>query len=145
MGTTIEPAQFEVTGFAELGTEAQDYGNGVVRLHHALPARYAAATGIRRNSLARIENAAHDRLHAVVRFVNAPNPHVLGLEYDARAWLGIKKGQAAELTIRPARQIEYVGYLWGHPNIVVRVEFRLTMALMFSAFLLGLAASSVGL
>lgn len=141
----IETADFHVTGFGELGTDAQDHGNGIVRLHHALPGCYAPACAIRRNTLVRIETPIHDRVYAIARFVQADDIHLVGLEYDARARLGIKKGQSATLSIRKARWIEYFGFLWTHPNILVRIEFRLTIALTVAAFLLGLAASGLGL
>ena len=141
----IEIAEFHITGFGELGTDAQDHGNGVVRLHHALPDHYEPACGIARNVLVRLENERHDRVYAVARFVNHADPFVVGLEYDARARLGVKKNQPARLTVRKARAVEYVGFLWTHPNILVRIEFRLTIALTAAAFLLGLAASGMGL
>ena len=141
----IPTAEFSVKGFGDLGTDAQDYGNGIVRLHHALPDTYAPARDIRRNVLVRIETGRHDRIYAICRFVNHSDRHVIGLEYDARARLGVKKGQSVALIVRKARAIEYVGYLWSHPNIVVRIEFRLAIALTVAAFLLGLAASGLGL
>ena len=141
----IDTGEFTVVGFGDLGTDAQDHGNGIVRLHHALPDHYAPARGIARNVLVRLESGRHDRIYAVARFVNHADPFVVGLEYDARARLGVKKGQPARLTVRKARAVEYVGFLWSHPNILVRIEFRLTLALTTAAFLLGLAASGMGL
>ncbi|MEM9797547.1 MAG: hypothetical protein AAF919_13730 [Pseudomonadota bacterium] len=141
----IEQAEFNVIGFKELGTAAQDYGNGVVRLHHALPEHYAPARTIRRNDLVRIETDSHARLYAVARFVQADDIFLIGLEYDARAQLSAKKGTSVALTVRKARAVEYVGYLWNHPTILVRIEFRLAIALTLAGFLLGLAASGMGL
>lgn len=136
------PIDLELQGFSYSESGPQDYGQGVVRLDARL-ATSPALSEVKRNGLVRVNCKEKKFVYAVARFGDLKEKDVLCMEYDDRLQLGLEKGKRESFYISPANFLGYLPYLWNHPNLTIRIDFKITIAIAVLSILSGILLTSL--
>lgn len=135
--------EFTVQGFKHIGTGPQDYGQGIVRVSSRAKKELKQLEKLSRNDLIRVQRKDGQWMTGLLRYFDSNEARLLCIEYDDRLELGVNKGENAELSIRKAYRAERALFFWHHPNPIVRIEFKLAVALGLLCVLLGFLAGLV--
>lgn len=133
----LEYVSTRVLGFSDIGTGVRDYGKGIIRISSTSPLGSTLLSEPNRHLLVRVETRAHDRVLAIARPTPNLTANEVALEYHDRLRLSVEKGAQVEISIVAARRIETFGYLWSHPDSIIRYQFRLSVYLTSIALLVG--------
>lgn len=137
---------FKVEGFKYAGTGDRDYGLGVVRISEQfLKVHAKSLLTWPRHQLVEIANPENGmKAICIFRPLISNEENLLCLEYDDRLKLGItNKGKTHRLKLSKAGNLSSLTFYWNHPNILVRIEFRLTVYLTVISVILGVLLSAI--
>ncbi len=139
MVMTMTAQEFNFRSFHDDKTGQQDYGQGVARLNTNVAEIKSA--GIRRNVLVKILNTLTKKsIYAVCRSNQNYSSSQIGIERDLRLQLIPEEDAlpaSMNLEIRRASVWGWWSYLYFHPNISVRVNFKIGIAISFALMLMG--------
>ena len=139
-----------VTSVEAFGTAAQDNGNGIVRFNSS--ASRFNKLSVKRGDLLRISYNVGDRperkILAIFRDNRKQEGEKVALEYDQCIQLFVKSAPCEEISvgIKIVRTFPNICfYLWDHPNIGVKYNFRFSVfngaALTVAGVIIGYAFS----
>ena len=116
-----------------------DFDRGVVRL----AITWAKILSVKRNDIISVKHGSHRAFYAV-KFHPTLKKGEIALDYEQRNSLIVQKGQQASLILQKALPlIGMFRFLWGHPDLKLRSEFRMTVWLTIVSTLLGVLLSDV--
>ena len=116
-----------------------DFERGVVRLAFT----WAKTLHIKRNDIVLVRHGKHSAFYAV-KLHPVLKKEEIALDYEQRNYLDVQKGQQANLVLLKAWPlIGMFRFLWSHPDLKTRAEFKMTVWLTVVSMLLGILLSGI--
>ena len=137
--------RFMVLDFADIEARKEaynsssDFDRGVVRL----AITWSKILGIKRNDIISVKHGTQRAFYAV-KFHYTLSKGEIALDYDQRSFLDVKKGRRASLILQKTWPL--VGmfrFLWSHPDLKTRSEFKMAVWLTIVSMLLGVLLSGI--
>jgi hypothetical protein len=98
---------------------------------------------IKRNDIFSVKHDDHSAFYAV-KFHPALKKGEIALDYEQRNSLVVQKGQQASLILKKAWPLVGVfRFLWSHPDLKTRSEFKMSVWLTIVRVILGMLLSHV--